>query len=218
MLMISIERQNGALARAVELDRRAVRASVELVSGIGRSDLGRATPCAGWSLADLLAHLTAQHRGFAAAATGHGEDPAGWALPAATEEPVTAYRTAAAALLDAFAGLRDGDSLVLPELTAEGPFAALTVVRFHLVDYAVHGWDLARSLGTTPRLDGEVLDAALSIALAVPDDPARRGPGGPFRPAVPLPDGTPTLDRMVAALGRSPRWEPPSGQADSPAS
>jgi uncharacterized protein (TIGR03086 family) len=217
--MISIkQRQDGALSTAVELDRRAVRASVDLVSGIQRSDLGRATPCAGWSLADLLAHLTAQHRGFAAAATGHGEDPAAWALPAATEEPVAAYRAAAATLLEAFDGLRDGDSLALPELTADGPFDALTAVRFHLVDYAVHGWDLARSLDTTPRLDEDVLDAALAIALAVPDDPARRGPGGPFRPAVPLPDGTSTLDRMVAALGRSPRWEPPSGQADSPVS
>ena len=53
-----------------ELDRRAVRASVDMVAKVTIEDLGRPTPCAGWTLADLLAHMTAQHRGFAAAAEG----------------------------------------------------------------------------------------------------------------------------------------------------
>ena len=50
-----------------ELDRRAVLASVEVVSRVTAADLGRATPCAGWTLGDLLAHMTVQHHGFAAA-------------------------------------------------------------------------------------------------------------------------------------------------------
>lgn len=32
--------------------------------------MSRPTPCAGWSLRDLLARMTVQHRGFAAAAAG----------------------------------------------------------------------------------------------------------------------------------------------------
>ena len=36
------------------------------------------TPCEGWTLADLLAHMTVQHRGFAAAARGLGADPDVW--------------------------------------------------------------------------------------------------------------------------------------------
>jgi uncharacterized protein (TIGR03086 family) len=206
LLMISIEQQTGeALRRAVELDRRAVGVSVELVSGIGPADLGRATPCAGWTLADLLAHLTAQHRGFAAAAAGGGRAEGVW-TPVAEADPVAAYRAAAEELVESFAVLHDSSTMWLPELSAERPFPALLAVRFHLVDYAVHSWDAARALGTEPALDAEVLDAALAIALQVPDDPERRGPGRAFLPSVPpSPDAGP-LDRMLTALGRSPSW------------
>jgi uncharacterized protein (TIGR03086 family) len=204
--MISIERQTGEmLRRAVELDRRAVGVSVELVSGIGPGDLGRATPCARWTLGDLLAHLTAQHRGFAAAAAGDGRAEGIWA-PVVEADPVGAYRAAAGELVEAFAGLRDGTTMWLPELSAEQPFPALLAVSFHLVDYAAHSWDVARALGTEPALDDEVLDAALRIALQVPDDPERRGPGRAFLPSVPSPADASPMDRMLAALGRSPSW------------
>ncbi|MGZ8748588.1 MAG: maleylpyruvate isomerase N-terminal domain-containing protein, partial [Mycobacterium sp.] len=50
--------------------RTAVLASVDAVNAVTRDDLARPTPCAGWDLATLLAHMTVQHRGFAAAARG----------------------------------------------------------------------------------------------------------------------------------------------------
>ncbi len=52
------------------LDARAVRASVRVVLQASAADLARPTPCADWTLAELLAHMTAQHNGFAAAAAG----------------------------------------------------------------------------------------------------------------------------------------------------
>ena len=79
--------------------RTAVDASVQAVAGIRSTDLDRATPCAGWTLADLLAHMTAQHRGFAAAARGHGADADVWrAEPLAeaiADDPVGTYTAAA---------------------------------------------------------------------------------------------------------------------------
>src|ERR1700744_1472971 len=60
------------------LHRIAVLASVDVVSAVTADDLAKPTPCAGWNLADLLAHMTVQHRGFAAAARGHGADEAVW--------------------------------------------------------------------------------------------------------------------------------------------
>ena len=76
-----------------KLDARAVRASVDLVAGVTRDDLDRPTPCAGWTLADLLAHMSAQHRGFAAAATGGGADLAVW-QPRPADDPVAEYAAA----------------------------------------------------------------------------------------------------------------------------
>ncbi len=75
----------------VGLDARAVRASVWVVSQASAADLARPTPCAGWALADLLAHMTAQHDGFAAAAAGEGADLVRWQTGAPAADPVGEY-------------------------------------------------------------------------------------------------------------------------------
>jgi hypothetical protein len=62
----------------VGLNARAVRASVQIVSQASAADLSRPTPCSDWTLGELLAHMTAQHEGFAAAAAGDGADLVHW--------------------------------------------------------------------------------------------------------------------------------------------
>ncbi|MFD1498127.1 maleylpyruvate isomerase N-terminal domain-containing protein, partial [Streptosporangium lutulentum] len=74
-----------------ELDRRAVLASVDLVATVAIEDLGRSTPCDGWTLADLLAHMTVQHHGFAAAAEGAGADLSVWRVEPLGDDAVSAY-------------------------------------------------------------------------------------------------------------------------------
>src|SRR5689334_2645703 len=83
-------------AHIVPLDASAVRASVQVVSRVRPADLARSTPCAAWTLADLLAHMTAQHNGFAAAAAGDGADLVRWQTGAPAADPVGEYATAAA--------------------------------------------------------------------------------------------------------------------------
>src|SRR5262245_63876582 len=85
-----------------ELDALAVRATVDLVTRVTRDDLDRPTPCTGWTLADLLAHMAAQHRGFAAAAAGGGADLAVW-QPRPGDDPVPSYVAAAEQVVAAFA-------------------------------------------------------------------------------------------------------------------
>ena len=86
----------------VALDAQAVRASVELVARAHPADLARPTPCADWTLHGLIAHMAAQHYGFAAAAAGDG-DPARWRPRRLGRDPGADYRAAAAAALAAFA-------------------------------------------------------------------------------------------------------------------
>jgi len=83
-------------AHIVRLDASAVRASVQVVSRARPADLARLTPCGAWTLADLLAHMTAQHNGFAAAAAGDGADLVRWQTGAPAADPVGEYATAAA--------------------------------------------------------------------------------------------------------------------------
>jgi uncharacterized protein (TIGR03086 family) len=183
-------------------------------------DLTRPTPCADWKLHGLLRHMIAQHYGFAAASAGDG-DLARWQLRPLGADPVTAYRAAAERVLDAFAadGALDRE-FPLPEITRDLMFPARQAISFHFVDYVVHSWDVARTLGLPADfdpalLDPALLDAALRVAQAVPGGDARVEPGAAFGPAVDWSGGSAgsggsCLDQIVALLGRSPGWQPGS--------
>lgn len=192
-----------------ELDRRAVRHSIDLVDQVQPPDLARPTPCAGWLLADLLQHMTAQHHGFAAAAEGHGGDLSQWRLPVADPDvdPVAAYRTAADRVLRAFAAedvMRQ--PFRLPEIIATADFPAEQAIGFHFIDYVVHGWDVARTLGQDYILDEDLSPAAMRIAFAVPNGPERSAPSAAFAPARPADPRLTPLERILRALGRDPAW------------
>jgi len=190
----------------VGLDARAVRASVEVVSQAGAADLARPTPCAGWTLGHLLAHMTVQHNGFAAAAAGDGADLVRWQTGAPAADPVGEYAAAAERVLATFAAAgvlaREFD---LPPISASLRFPAAEAIGFHLVDFVVHGWDVARTLGLGYDLDPDVLAAALPRARSVPDDERRRRPSAAFAPRVAATGGG-VLDEIVALLGRRPGW------------
>ncbi|WP_225095577.1 TIGR03086 family metal-binding protein [Streptomyces sp. CoH27] len=189
----------------VELDRIAVQEAVRLVDLATAADWTRDTPCAGWTLRRLVAHMTAQHVGFAAAARGAGREPEHWREAEDVSEPARAHRSAAAEVLTAFAepGVTERE-FALPNL---GGIPGGRAVGFHLVDYVVHAWDVAATLGATVDLPEHVLGAALAVARAVPTDPARRGPGFPFAPALEVPEGSGPLQEALRLLGRSPeRW------------
>ncbi|MGX1478181.1 UNVERIFIED_CONTAM: uncharacterized protein (TIGR03086 family) [Streptomyces canus] len=154
----------------VELDRIAVQEAARVVESARDGDDGdweRETPCAGWNLRRLVAHMTAQHHGFAAAARGVGGDPGYWREREGTREPARAHRAAADAVLGAFGerGVLERE-FVLPELG--GGFPGRTAIAFHFVDYVVHAWDVA----------------AHARPATPPDERgAHRGPGrGPTRP------------------------------------
>ncbi len=195
------------------MHRIAVLASVDVVSTVTTDDLSRPTPCAGWNLADLLAHMTVQHRGFAAAAVGRGADPAVWdpatVADAVASDPVATYSAAAADVIDAFAGADMLEAMfALPEFGPGATFPGSVAISFHFVDYVVHGWDVARTLGHPFELPGDVVAAVLPIAFVVPEGDFRTAANAFFGPAIPAPQSVDDLDRIVAYLGRSPEWAP----------
>ncbi|MFF4016257.1 TIGR03086 family metal-binding protein [Streptomyces sp. NPDC001843] len=187
----------------VELDRVAVYGAMRVVELAKDEDWERDTPCAGWTLRSLVAHMAAQHHGFAAAARGAGLEKARWRDPEDMREPARVHRVAATSVLAAFAepGVLEQE-FGLAELGLSVP--GRTAVGFHLVDYVVHAWDVAATLGMDLDLPDEVLGAALAVARRVPTDPDRRGPGSPFAPALQVPEGTGALEETLRLLGRSP--------------
>lgn len=194
-----------------EVHRRAVCASVDVVASVTVGDLDRPTPCAGWNLADLLAHMTVQHNGFAASACGHGADLAVWqparVADAVAADPVGVYAAAANDVLEAFSaqGVLDA-AFALPEFGPDAVVPGATAIGFHFVDYVVHGWDIARSIDIPFSLPADVVSAVLPIALGVPDGDFRAAGDSPFAIALPPTDEASDLDRVLRHLGRSPAW------------
>lgn len=180
----------------------AVNATVDLVAQATVADLRRPTPCAGWDLGDLLGHMIAQHRGFAAAAQGHGADLAVWIPVRPGAGFPDEYAEVAAAVLKAFEN--PVPEVHLPEFSTDRTFPAGLAQGFHLVDYVVHGWDVATALSLPFALPGEVLTATLPIARAVPDGEARLIPGAAFAPAHSVPPNTDPLAEILLLLGRRP--------------
>lgn len=190
-------------AGLVALDRAAVRESLRVLRAARDGDWERPSPCAGWTLRDLVAHMAAQHHGFAAAARGAGADRTYWIAPELGGDPFRIYAESVRHVLAAFAeeGVAER-GFTLPEIG--GTFPGRIALGFHLLDYAVHAWDVATTVGAGLDLPRPVVEAALDIARRVPKDPERRGPGAAFAPALPTPEGASPLGEMLALLGRSP--------------
>ncbi|MEV6364495.1 TIGR03086 family metal-binding protein [Nocardia asteroides] len=67
----------------------------------------------------------------------------------------------------------------------------------------VHGWDLARAVGTAAGWDDDLLRYALAEATAT----ASQGRDmGIYGPEVPVADDAPLLDRLLGSTGRDAAW------------
>lgn len=192
-----------------ELDRRAMSVTARLVAGLAPARLASPSPCAGWTLGDLLAHIVGQYHGFALAASGEPTSLEAFRPRPVGDDPAGAYAEAAGLVSEAFGG--DGvlgRSFWLPEIRDGGPFPAPTAIGFHFVDEVVHAWDLAKAASATASFDDEVLAVALRMSARIPNDPATRGEGFAFALGREPAPGAPVLDRIVTLLGRDPGWAP----------
>ncbi|MGW0554004.1 TIGR03086 family metal-binding protein [Streptomyces sp. NPDC002926] len=193
-----------------ELHRRVMEVTTAVVNTVGSGRLALPTPCAAWNLGQLLAHMTGQNHGFAAVARGEKEDASVFADRPVGDDPAGVFAASAHEVTAAFAeeGVLERE-FWLPEIRKGGGFPARLGIGFHFIDYVVHGWDVAVSIGAGIRFDDEVLTTALPIAEAVPDGSPRTLAGAAFAPGLATaPDAVP-LDRILTLLGRDPLWAAP---------
>ncbi len=136
----------------VGLHERALDSVAELIQGVSQDRMGSPTPCEGWEVCTLLAHLVGGNRRYEALAEGipmpKRDQGAGSVPPASVvddllgSDPVAAYCESAEALKGAWR-----DDARLEELY-DLPFGRLPgrmVLGMHLLETVAHGWDLARA-------------------------------------------------------------------------
>ena len=188
------------------LHRQAVAAVQPVYGKLTEDALDRQTPCAGWNLGQLLAHLIGQDHGFAAAVRADVTVEAFRPRPP-EGELASALSASLTAVQQAFAQA-DPDRLVLmPEFDGQR-FPLAAVIGFHFIDTLVHGWDVAAGLGISVEYSPELVAAALAQTLAIPDGPFRDAPGAAFaRPLARTGDPGPWAQTLLW-LGRDPEWSP----------
>lgn len=159
------------------------------------------TPCAGWSVEDLTAHLVLGNRMFAAILRG-GPAPSFSSGDRAdvghlVGDRVSAYDEAAGELLAAFGAEGALERVVtVPFGTVPGSVA----LHLRVTELLVHGWDLARATGQTIDVPEALAQQELAFSeRAVRQLPADRSPFGPPQP---VGTGAPSLEHLVGLLGR----------------
>lgn len=181
----------------VRLHRQAAAIADVLVAEVTPDDLGRDTPCEGWSLADLLAHQIGQQRGFAAAVL---DDDAPLATYAAMAFSPDRWCESAAEIQEAFASCDPRAHIVLRELS-DTPLPFSVVVGAQLLDVVVHTWDIARSLGRDFLPPNELIRVVAEVAADLPASAS--GPGRAFATAIPRGEAT-LWEQTLLRVGRRP--------------
>ena len=164
-----------------------------LLDAVPASDWARPSPCAGWTAADVVAHLVDTQRDFLGT---HGADLG--AAPDVTADPAGAWRAHTARVA---AALSDDD---LPARGFDGFFGPTTVgatfLQFYVWDMLVHRWDVARAAGVDAGLTADELDrieeGAESFGPALYMDGICQG-------AVPAPEDAGREVAVLARLGRA---------------
>ena len=162
-----------------------------VLAHVSDDDLDAPTPCIGWTVADLVAHVVVGNEWAA-------ERMGGALIDLPDGDRVARHRAAAVQAVAAFSAPG------WQQRTVELPFGELPAPVYAAIragDVYVHAWDLATAIGADTDLDpdlGEAIHAATAPALS----PELRGDGRPFGPEQPCPPDRTTADRLAAFMGR----------------
>lgn len=161
---------SAALGGAVELLERSLGYTRGTLADVRPELLDRPTPCVGWSLGHLLAHMEDALDAFTEAASGRVRvDP----VPETTTR-VEALREKACALLGAWAAARpadEDDEVAIGDLGLDAPLLVATAA----LEITLHGWDVGQATGSGTRIPDDLARGLLGIAEQV-IGPLDRGP------------------------------------------
>lgn len=173
-----------------------------LIKGLDEAQFSRPTPCGDYNVRLLINHLLAWSPVVEAIGIG---------MPLAPGRPdervdylAGDWRGRFLASLDR---IRDSWHRDAPwEGMTELGFARVPTILIGektLVEYVVHGWDLAVATGQELACDPRTAATALRVTLSTAGESRR---AGMFGPEVAVPGTAPALDRALGASGRNPSW------------
>jgi len=188
----------------LDLYGRSLDDFVARVRAVGDAQWAAPTPCADWDVRQLVNHVVYEDRWTVPLFAGQtiadvGDRFEGDLLGA---DPVASAAEAADA---ARAAVAEPGALDRTVQLSFGPTPATEYAMQLFADHVVHGWDVAVAIGADPALDPDCV-RALAGWFAEREDGYRQA--GAVGPRADVPPGASEQDRLLAAFGRSPSWQP----------
>ncbi len=147
------------LPGSIELLDRALGYTRARLAAVRAQLLGDPTPCAAWTLADLLAHMEDGLDAFAEAAGGAVEVRA----DSGAGGRVAALREKACALLVVWSEPAPGD-VVIEASGTRVDLGTPTLVATAALEVTVHGWDVGQSTGERTAIPADLARQLLPVA------------------------------------------------------
>jgi uncharacterized protein (TIGR03086 family) len=191
------EAATASLTGGLGLLERAMSYTLGSLQLVTPDAMTRPSPCQGWDLRALLAHmndsLQAMHE---AGDVGHVAGTAAASYGDPDTDPVATLRSRACGMLGAWTNHGDREWVTIDGYVVTGSIVSATGA----LEIAVHGWDVARTLGhdrPLPRPLAEELLPLAGLLVTEADRPSR------FAAPVPTsPTAAPDV-RLLAFLGRN---------------
>lgn len=183
----------------------ALLSAAALVDDLPQRSLGRATPCRGWSVRDVIGHLAAVTEKFGRFAAGTAGPVRQLPGDLAGTQPATRFRDVAEAAASTWR-VHPG-ALTAVCVLPFGSFDGATAAGINLFDAVIHQWDIAAGAGIDHTISEELAVVAFSVAPLLVTGQARLS-GHYAAPALP-PAGAPPSARLLAATGRQQQTAAP---------
>lgn len=178
---------------------RAALTARAVITAIEPREATLPTPCAGWSVAELVRHVVAVHERVSLAPSG--VDLAG--IPTmATVSIAGAPATIGRLLAEIHQAWEDEARLGEIIDAPWGPTPGAGCLHVWAGELLMHTWDLAVSVGLT--VDWPEPDVSIALQMSVASMPASRPADVPFDDAVPVDESLPPIERLAAWVGRDP--------------
>src|SRR6185312_14728759 len=193
----------------------AVRATADLaaaaVAAVPADRWSAPTPCTDYDLRTLVDHLawgTVLSQRSATRTPFEHDWGSGESAPFLAEQAPEKWAAALAPELGAAADAwADPAAWEGEALMGTAPMPASVVGPMMMAEFAMHGWDVARSAGAPYDVSDEVGRAVLA---AVEPLASMGRDGGWYGPEVPVPADAPAFDRALGLTGRDPSWRSPA--------
>lgn len=178
---------------------QAIAATRSVLEGVSADQMGDPTPCASWTVGELVNHIVGAQHFFLAGL--RGTPPVGADADFVSGDYLAAFDKASGDVVAAFS--EDGALGKMVKMPfGEMPGAA--VMGLAATDTFQHGWDLAKATGQSTDLAPELAAALLEQARRSIQEGFRGADGvAPFGPEQSAPDGASNADQLAAFLGRS---------------